>query len=132
MARLAAIEGLDQDDARRLSERGCTTTEALLTRAADAEGRAALAAEAGVAPARLLEWVRRADLLRVRGIGREYSDLLGLAGITSVTRLARCAPGRLHGRLLVVAREQNLARRPPSINEIVRWVDEAKSLPAIT
>ena len=44
-------------------------------------GRVKLAETTGVSEAKILEWVNRADLFRIHGVGEEISDLLEAAGV---------------------------------------------------
>ena len=57
---------------------GCS----LLAECGGAKGRKTLAEKTGLSEARLLSWVNMADLIRVSGIGPEFSELLEAAGVT--------------------------------------------------
>jgi len=88
------IEGIGPEYAQRLAEAGVTTTEQL--RAASA---ARLAAQTGIPQKTIRTWKSMADLIRLKGIGKQYAELLARAGIHSAAELARETPERLVSRL---------------------------------
>jgi predicted flap endonuclease-1-like 5' DNA nuclease len=128
--RIIEIEGIGTAVADRFREAGVRTTEALLKRGATPAGRKELATATGQTPKRVLEWVNRADLLRIRGVGSEFSDLLELAGVDTVKELAQRRADNLHAKMLEVNATKKVVRRPPSLRAVEAWVEEAKSLPA--
>jgi predicted flap endonuclease-1-like 5' DNA nuclease len=130
---ITAIEGIGPANANKLGKQGIKTTEALLKVAGSATGRRDLAAATKLAEEAILEWVNRADLMRVKGVGEEYSDLLEVAGVDTVKELRRRNPANLHKAMLAANEEKNLVRRPPSLSEVERWIEYAKTLePAVT
>ena len=88
MATIAEIEGIGAVNAGKLRTAGVRTTKALLERGKTPKGRKELAAQIGASEKTILEWVNRADMFRVRGIGSQYSDLLEAAGVDTVRELA--------------------------------------------
>lgn len=130
MAALEYIEGVGKTQANKLRKAGIGSTTALLKAGGKRKGRADLAAATGLTEHQILEWVNRVDLMRVKGIGSEYSDLLEQAGVDSVPELKKRKPASLHAKLLEVngARKRPLVRRPPSLSEVERWVANAKAL----
>jgi len=75
MASIDAIEGIGVKNATTLRKVRIRTTEALLKAGATRKGRKDLAEATGFSEHMILEWVNRADLFRVKGVGEEYSDL---------------------------------------------------------
>lgn len=131
--KISAIEGIGPTYAEKLSEQGIETTEGLLKAGADAAGRRKLAAATGFSEALILNWVNRADLMRVKGVGEEYSDLLEAAGVDTVKELRRRNAGNLHEALEAANEKKNLVRRTPTLAEVERWVKQAKELsPVVT
>ncbi len=128
--KIRQIEGVGPAYAEKLAAAGITTTEALLKAAGHKAGRAALAAEIGIQEAMLLDWVNRADLMRVKGIGEEYSDLLEAVGVDTVKELAQRTSQNLHAALLQTNESKKLVRRVPSLKEVQDWVTYAKTLEA--
>jgi len=129
MANLKNIEGIGAAFATKLQEVGVVTTEGLLNKGATPEGRKEIAGQTGIDAKKILEWVNRADLFRIKGIAEEYSDLLENAGIDTVPELAQRNPANLLPKLVEVNNEKNLVRRLPTQNEVNRWVEHAKVLP---
>jgi predicted flap endonuclease-1-like 5' DNA nuclease len=131
--KILAIEGVGSVYAGKLREHGIATTAALLRQAGAPAGRRRLAESIGVPEAAVLEWVNRADLVRVKGIGEEFSDLLEAAGVDTVKELRRRKAENLHQSLLATNQEKRLVRRPPSLSEVSRWIEHAKTLePAVS
>lgn len=128
MARIETIEGIGPAYAEKLRAIGIGTTEALLRAGATPQGRAELAEKTGIRPELILAWVNRADLMRVKGVGEEYSDLLEAAGVDTVVELARRNPDNLYERLVQVNEEKKLVRRLPTREMVAAWVEFAKTL----
>jgi len=127
---LIDIEGIGATYAKTLADAGLTNTDHLLDTAGSASGRKSLATKTGIDEGKILEWVNRADLMRVKGIGSEYSDLLEAAGVDTVKELAQRVPANLAAKLAEVNEAKKLVRRVPTESEVNTWVTEAKSMPA--
>lgn len=131
--KIEAIEGIGAQYAKKLRKNGVRSTRELLKKAASKKGRTQLAEICGIGETLLLEWVNLADLMRVKGIGEEYSDLLEEAGVDTIKELRRRKPENLHAKLLEANNASNLVRRPPSLSMVERWVEQAKKLdPMVT
>lgn len=128
MARIIDIEGIGETYANRLRELGIRTTERLLKVAADRRGRKDLAEASGISESLILKWVNRADLMRIRGIGEEYSDLLELAGVDTIKELRNRNPANLYQALVEQNLKRKVVRRLPSRKQVERWIEEAKRL----
>lgn len=85
--RIDDIEGIGPGYRERLMKAGIRTTRQLLERAGSKRGRVALAEETGIEEKRILTWVNHADLMRVKGIGKQFAELLEAAGVDSVKEL---------------------------------------------
>jgi RNA 3'-terminal phosphate cyclase len=88
MSTITDIEGIGEVYAVKLRAAGVRTTDALLERGRTPKGRGELATMTGFSEQTILEWVNRADMFRIRGIGSQYSDLLETAGVDTVRELA--------------------------------------------
>ena len=130
-ANLIDIEGIGPAHAKTLEGAGLKTTDDLLKAAGAAAGRKALAAKTAVSEAKVLEWVNRADLMRIKGVGSEFSDLLEVAGVDTVKELAQRVPANLQAKMAEVNEQKKLVRRVPNGGEVEAWVAEAKKLPAM-
>ena len=131
MAKLEIIEGIGPVYAERLRAAGIGTVEALLRAGATPEGRKELAERTRIGDEYIMDWVNRAVLMRVRGVGEEYSDLLEKAGVDTVIELAQRNADNLYKKLLQVNAEKRLVRRLPNRGMVTRWVAQAKMLPRV-
>ncbi len=128
MPSIDAVEGIAQRTATKLRKNGIRTTEALMKRAADRNGRKALAAATGFTEKQILEWVNRADLMRCKGIGGEYSDLLEAAGVDTIKELRRRNATSLTNKMVEINEKKKLVRRLPTESMVSRWIEFAKDL----
>jgi predicted flap endonuclease-1-like 5' DNA nuclease len=131
MPTIAAIEGLGHRNATRLRKARIRTTEALLKRGGTRKGRREVATATGLTEKQILEWVNRADLMRVKGIGEEYSDLLEHAGVDTVKELKNRKPANLHAKMVEINQKKRLVRRLPTETMVEAWVDHAKKLKSL-
>ncbi|MBC7223996.1 MAG: DUF4332 domain-containing protein, partial [Anaerolineae bacterium] len=70
-----------------------------------------------------------ADLMRVKGVGEEYADLLEEAGVDTVRELQHRVPQNLWMKMQEVNGEKHLVRRLPSLRAVEDWIEQAKHLP---
>jgi predicted flap endonuclease-1-like 5' DNA nuclease len=101
------IEGVGKTYANKLKTAGISTVEELLQKSGKKGGRQGLAQATGISERDILEWVNRADLIRVKGVGSEFSDLLEAAGVDSCTELAHRTPAHLHAKMAEVNASKN-------------------------
>ncbi|BAU43600.1 DUF4332 domain-containing protein [Leptolyngbya sp. O-77] len=128
---VTVIKGIDDAAAKALQAAGIETTEALLEKGATPTGRKRLAQATGLPEANLLRWLNLADLYRIKGIGREYADLLELAGVDTVPELAQRNPENLHQQIVRLNEEQNIVKLLPEAILVANWVAQAKELPRV-
>ena len=131
MTKPLEVEGIGAANAQRLENIGVASIEQLLRDGASPAGRRRLATESGIDERKLLEWVNHADLMRINGVGSEYSDLLEAAGVDSIPELANRNAENLHAKMAEVNAAKKLVRREPSLPETQRWIAEAKTLDRI-
>lgn len=129
MAKLEVIEGIGPIYANQLRAAGIRSIEALLEAGATPMGRADLEERSGIGHALILEWVNLADLMRIKGVGEEYSDLLEEAGVDTVKELRNRVPENLHEAILRTNETKELVRRLPTLGMVRDWVQQAKMLP---
>jgi predicted flap endonuclease-1-like 5' DNA nuclease len=131
--KIEAIEGIGPKFAKKLRKVGVRSTGELLKKGASKKGRLALAEATDITHTLILEWVNLADLMRIKGVGEEYSDLLEEAGVDTVKELRNRKAQNLHAKILEVNAKKKLVRRPPALAEVESWVKQAKSLdPVVT
>jgi len=123
------IEGIGATQAGKLAEAGVTTAEELLQWGANAAGRKSLEDTTGISGKVILEWVNHVDLMRIKGVGSEYSDLLEAAGVDSPSELTQRNAANLATTFQeIVAARPGLVRRVPSEAEVAAWIDDARGL----
>ena len=121
-------------DAGRQARRGgrCRRRDELLQWGANKAGRQSLEDTTGISGKLILEWVNHVDLMRIKGVGSEYSDLLEAAGVDSPSELANRNAANLAITFQeVVAARPSIVRRIPSEAEIAGWIAESKDLPKV-
>lgn len=128
---ISELRGISDAVLNTLKAKGFGDSESLLEAAKTPQGRKELAKAAAVDAAVILELVNRADLARVKGIGRVYSDLMEEAGVDTVKELARRVPENLHAKLVEINTKRQLTQRPPSVDQVAEFVAQAKELPAM-
>jgi len=126
--KIETIEGIGPVYARALEDEGILTTEDLLNVASTRKGRAELAEKTGLSLKLILKWANKADLMRVPGIGEEFSDLLEAAGVDTVKELRNRNPENLYQALAEKNEEKSLVRRAPFLSEVQAWVQAAKEI----
>ena len=71
--------------------------------------------------------------MRVKGIGKQFSELLEAAGVDTVKELKQRNAENLAAKMREVNQAKRLTRTVPSSFQIKGWVEQAKSLqPAIS
>ena len=130
--KISEIEGIGPAYAAKLSKKaGIRSVEGLLKNGATDKGRKEIEAATGIAHALILEWVNLADLLRVKGIGSEYSDLLEEAGVDTVAELSKRVADNLYKKMVEVNTAKNLVNKMPGVVQVKKWIDQAKKLPKV-
>jgi predicted flap endonuclease-1-like 5' DNA nuclease len=128
MNTLIEVEGIGPVNAAKLNKAGVRGTNGLLKMAGTKKGRQELSKATGFSTKTILEWVNRADLFRVKGIGTQYSDLLEAAGVDTVVELAKRKPEALLESMAKVNVKKNLVNLMPALSLVKSWVQNAKSL----
>ena len=129
--KIVKIEGVGQVHTKTLSGAGIKSTEALLKVAATAKGRKELEEKTKIGHKQLLDWVNRADLMRIKGVGEEYSDLLEEAGVDTVVELANRNPENLFKKIEEINGQKKLVRKLPALSMVTDWINQAQKLPRI-
>jgi len=122
------IEGVGKTFAKKLKAAGIHTTDALLKRGADKKGRKAVAAETGIDETYILKWTNMSDLMRIKGVGEEYSELLEAAGVDTVKELRNRNPANLSKAMVEANAKRKLVRLIPGEKKVTDWVGQAKKL----
>jgi predicted flap endonuclease-1-like 5' DNA nuclease len=126
--RVEKIEGVGSKFAAKLATAGVTNTKHLLDRAATRKGRAELAKVTGVDEKLILKWANMSDLMRIKGVGEEFSELLEIAGVDTVKELAKRRPDNLRASMVEANEKRKLVRQLPSVKQCENWVTQAKTM----
>lgn len=112
-----------------LRKAGIRTTGKLLEVAKNSKGRKALALKTSLSESRILAWANMADRMRVKGLGKEYAELLKAAGVDTVKELKYRNPEKLAKAMAAANAKRKLVRLVPSEKAIGRWIEDARKLP---
>lgn len=123
------IRGIAAQVADALKAHGVNDSDQLLAMSKTPSDRAALSEKLGISSAELLNLANRADLARVKGVGRVYADVLEMAGVDTVKELATRNPDNLHEKLLSLMDDQPAVSHP-SADTVADWIAQAKQLGA--
>jgi hypothetical protein len=93
------------------------------------KGRKTLASKTGFNEKQLLYWANIADRMRIKGVRKEYAELLQAAGVDTVKELKYRNPINLARAMADANRKRRLVRLLPSEKMVKRWIDNAKLLP---
>jgi predicted flap endonuclease-1-like 5' DNA nuclease len=126
--RIDKIEGIGPVYRAKLESVGIGTVEALLAQCGERDARRMIANSTGLRESQLLKWVNCADLMRVDGVGKEYSQLLEAAGVDTVRELRMRQPEMLYAKLGEINVMKRLARRTPALSEVSGWVSAASEM----
>jgi predicted RecB family nuclease len=122
------INGIDGEAAEILKSVGIRSTDRLLDRARTVRGRKMLAMKTGFDEKLLLCWANVADRMRIKGIRKEYAELLQAAGVDTVKELKYRNPGNLAKAMAEANKKRKMVRLLPSEKVVCNWIENAKKL----
>lgn len=131
MAALTVIEGIGDAYEATLKAQGVSSVEALLEQGATKNGRTRIAEQTGISEKLILKWTNHADLMRIKGVGGEYSELLEAAGVDTVPELATRDAANLHATLVEVNEAKKLVRNVAAASQVADWIEQAGNLPRV-
>ncbi len=127
--KIEEVEGIGDQMGAKLRAVGINTTDDLLMAGASPSGRDKVESMTGISGKQILKWVNHVDLMRIPGVGSEYSDLLEAAGVDSPKELAQRNAANLAQTFQELdAARPNTVRRVPSQATVEEWIAEAKKL----
>ena len=124
------IKGLEAEVKTKLEAEGIQNTQQLLEHTQTDKQRAELARKVGTTPRVLKELANRADLMRLKGVGGDMSNLLEEAGVNSCKELQHRVAEKLHTTLAELQASKKIAHHTPTLAQVTAWIAEAKTLPA--
>ena len=117
--------------AKKLAYAGIKTSKNLLEAGRTRSNREGLARKLDIPYKLILRWINLADLIRIKGVSEEYSNLLEEAGVDTVVELSKRSPESLHTMVLDANKKKKLVRRSPTLDVVRRWIEHAKRLPRL-
>ena len=126
--KVTEIEGIGPVNAEKLTASNISTTEDLLKVCCDKSGRVQVSEKTGIPAATLLKWANMADLMRIKGVAEEYSELLELSGVDTVKELATRRSDNLAAKVKQINDQKKCTRSCPTEGVIAKWIDQAKTL----
>jgi len=121
------VEGIGPQYGAKLVEAGIDDTAKLLEQCGSRKGREEIAEKTGLSTKQLLQWANQADLMRLNGIGKQFSELLEAAGVDTVKELACRNAANLAKAMADTNAEKKLAKSSPAESEVAKWIEEAKN-----
>ncbi len=124
------VKGLTPEVKTKLESEGIKNTQQLLDHAQTAKQRSDLAAKVGTTAVVIKELANRADLMRLKGVGGDMSNLLEEAGVNSCKEMQHRVPDKLHKTLTELQASKKIAHHTPTLAQVTEWIAEAKTLAA--
>ena len=128
MARIDQVAGITHRDATKLRKAGVRTSKGLIEVAGNRKGRTDLATATGIDQRDLQQWISHSDLLRVKGVGAEYAELLVAAGVDTLRDLRRRNPTALLAKIIGLNGDSKVVQRLPTEAMVDSWIETAKDL----
>lgn len=122
------IEGIGPQFGKKLNEAGIRSTDQLLEACKTPKARKALAGKTEISETLILKWANHADLFRIKGIARQFAELLEAAGVDTVKELKTRRAEALSEKMREVNQVRKLCKVVPSIPVVKKWIDQAKTL----
>jgi hypothetical protein len=120
--RLEDAYWIDPQYRRELPKVGIATFDDLLSKTREKKEMDELALRLLVPRELLIQWIERARLVQLKGLGAENLRLLEGVGVDSISDLAKQDPEGLYDKIKQVSRE----RVPPKKGKVRIWVREAQ------
>lgn len=125
---ISTIVGDDAWTLDRLKTQRIHTSTRLLEQAKRPKARKALSQKTGNTETEILDMANVADLMRVKGIGRAYVNLLRAAGVNTVRDLRSRNAKNLYLAMALMNVERKIVEFIPWERMVIRWVEQAKQL----
>ena len=120
---LEYLQGISDDDVRRLRSRGIHHTNALLHRTSLGIDRGRLSKRTGISAERLLEFAHQCTLLEISSMDR-FLPIIRRLGINSMRDMRAQDARDLHAKLVEAV---GLAGAP-SLSDVEYWISQATAL----
>ncbi len=125
--KISEIQGIGPAYSAKLATAGIADTDDLLRLCASAQGRAEVSEKTGLSTSQVLAWADMADMMRLTGIGPQFSELLKASGVDTVKELRTRNTENLALKLAEVNAEKKLSRTVPAQSQVAGWIEQAKA-----
>ena len=125
--KIIEIEGIGEKYAKILEKQGFANVEDLvpLTWREVKE----LAEKTKISPKLIDKWQEQAELMKIKGVGPEYSEVLNRVGIDSIKELSyRTAQSTLDKIVEFDKKQPDVIRKIPKVEDLTGWIKEANDL----
>jgi hypothetical protein len=122
------IEGIGTGFGNRLRADGIATTEQLLELCASDDGVRRVCKCVGLDENTVRNWGTMADLMRIRGLGGQWSELLWRCDVHSVQELATRDAAALIAKMAEVNAAEHRVAELPGEHRVSRFISEAAEL----
>jgi hypothetical protein len=129
-ATISDLKGLQPEVKTKLEFEGIRNTQQFLERTRTPQQRTELAHKVGTTPIAIKELANRADLMRLTGVGGDFSNMLEEAGVNSCKELQHRVPEKLYATLEEIHTNKKIGHRAPALVQVTEWIVEAKKLSA--
>jgi len=127
------LEGIGPAYGDKLAQVGIRTTQGFLDHCASRGGRKRIAEATGISEKLLLSWANLADLMRIKGIGPQFSELLEAAGVDTIKELRTRNATNLAKKMAETQQAGRISGSAPSESQVAEWIQAAGSTdPIIT
>jgi predicted flap endonuclease-1-like 5' DNA nuclease len=127
---MSDLKGLQPEVKTKLESEGIRNTTQFLEHTRTHQQRAELAHKVGTTLVAIKELANRADLMRLRGVGGDFSNMLEEAGVNSCRELQHRVPEKLYKTLEAIHADKKIGHRVPTLFQTTEWITEAKTLAA--
>jgi predicted flap endonuclease-1-like 5' DNA nuclease len=127
---ISDIPGIETDIAAILKKEGIRTTISFLRASKTPKQRLRMSEKTGIDAKLVLDLATACDRMRIKGVGSEYAQLLGAAGVKTVNDLKFRNPENLVKKM-GDANNRKLVRVLPKERTVQRWIENAKKLPPL-
>ena len=127
-ATISDLKGLQPEVKTKLEFEGIRNTQQFLERTRTPQQRTELAHKVGATLVAIKELANRADLMRLTGVGGDFSNMLEEAGVNSCKELQHRVPEKLYTSLAAIHTDKKIGHRAPALAQVTEWIVEAKKL----
>lgn len=122
--KITEIEGIGKEYSEKLIKAGFEDVDDLKN--LSKKQKEGLASKTSISIERIDKWQQKANLMSLKGIGTEYSDVLNKIGVASVKELAQRNPENLLKTIEEFdIKRPHVIRKIPTLTEVEDWITQA-------